>query len=141
MKHTLYVLTAVVLIAALSTALTQTKNGKKATPAKGKTKPAAAAISFKKDVFPIVKLNCLPCHTEDQMNPSELYMERYADIIKGGKHGPPIVAGKADSSLIIKKLIHPPPFGDPMPMRRKTPLSQDTVNIIKKWIDQGARDN
>lgn len=142
MKHTLYVLTAsLMLLSICAPAFGQKKVGKMEKGTKGKTKPAVAPVSFKKDVFPILKVNCLPCHTEDQMNPSELYMETYADIVKGGKHGSPIVAGKGDSSLIIKKLIPPPPFGDPMPMRRKTPLSQDTVNIIKKWIDQGAKEN
>ncbi len=142
MKHTLYVLTAsLMLLSICAPAFGQKKVGKMEKGTKGKAKPAAAPVSFKKDVFPILKMNCLPCHTEDQMNPSELYMETYADIVKGGKHGSPIVAGKGDSSLIIKKLIPPPPFGDPMPMRRKTPLSQDTVNIIKKWIDQGAKEN
>jgi len=110
---------------------------KKAAKARGRS----SAVSFKKDIFPIIKMNCLPCHTEDEMNPSELYMETYDDIVKGGKHGPPIVAGKADSSLMIKKLIPPPPFGDPMPLKRKTLLSADTINVLKKWIDQGAKNN
>lgn len=108
---------------------------------KGKPKAKISAVSFKKDVFPIIKQACLPCHTEDQMNPSELYLETYADLMKGGKHGSPIVAGKADSSLFIKKLIAPPPFGDPMPMRRPTALAVDTINILKKWISQGAKNN
>ena len=106
-----------------------------------KSKTKSSAVSFKKDIFPVIKLNCLPCHTEDQMNPSELYLETYDDLMKGGKHGSPIIAGKADSSLIIKKLIAPPPFGDPMPLKRKTPLAADTVNILKKWIEQGAKNN
>ena len=107
---------------------------------KGKTK-SSTTVSFKKDIFPIIKKNCLPCHTEDQMNPSELYLETCADLMKGGKHGIPIIPGKADSSMLIKKLLPPPPFGDPMPLKRKTPLSADTVEVIKKWINQGAKDN
>jgi hypothetical protein len=62
-------------------------------------------------------------------------------MMHGGKHGTSVIPGKADSSLIIKKLIPPPPFGDPMPMKRKTAIAADTVNIIKKWIDQGAKNN
>jgi hypothetical protein len=75
------------------------------------------------------------------MNPSELFMESYADIMKGGKHGSPVIPGKADSSLMIKKLVPPPPFGDPMPMKRKTSLSADTIEVIKRWINQGAKNN
>jgi hypothetical protein len=115
------------------------KKSQPAKPSKGSSK--SSAISFKKDVFPVLKMNCLPCHTEDQMNPSELYLETYDDLMKGGKHGKPIVEGKADSSMLIRKLIPPPPFGDPMPLKRKTPLTADTVNIVKKWINQGAKNN
>jgi hypothetical protein len=131
-------LTAAIVFAAQDSQTSQTtQTAKKST--KGKTKPVK--VSFKHDVFPILKMNCTPCHTEDEMNPSELYMESYEGIMKGGKHGPPIIAGKADSSLIVRKLIPPPPFGDPMPMKRKTPLAADTVNIIKKWINEGAKNN
>ena len=106
-----------------------------------KNPPKTSVVSYKKNVFPIIKMNCLPCHTEDQMNPSELYLDSYDNMLTGGKHGKPIIPGKADSSLIIRKIIPPPPFGDPMPMKRKTPIAADTINIIKKWIDQGAENN
>ncbi len=118
---------------------TQQKNQPRKLQKKGNAKPST--VSFKKDIFPIIKMNCLPCHTEDQMNPSELYLESYDQLMNGGKHGKSVIPGKADSSLIIKKLILPPPFGDPMPIKRKTPFAADTINIIKKWIDQGAKDN
>src|ERR1051325_1754786 len=52
-----------------------------------KAPPKAAAISFKKNVVPVFRTYCLPCHTEDQMNPSELYMDSYENLMKGGKHG------------------------------------------------------
>ncbi len=100
-----------------------------------------APVSFKNDVMPILKRNCLPCHGEDQMNPSELYLESYADIMQGGKHGVPVIPGKADSSLMIRKLVPPPPFGDLMPLKRKTPISADTLDVLKRWINQGAKEN
>lgn len=115
---------------------------KKNKPSKSlKRDSKSTIVSFKKDVFPILKMNCLPCHTEDQMNPSELYLETYDDLVKGGKHGKSFVPGKADSSIIIRKLIPHPPFGDPMPLKRKSPISADTVNILKKWINQGGKNN
>lgn len=106
-----------------------------------KSSPKTTVVSFKKNVFPVIKMNCLPCHTEDQMNQSELYLDTYDNMMAGGKNGKPIVPGKADSSLMIKKLIPPPPFGDLMPMKRKTPIAADTINVIKKWINQGAKNN
>ncbi len=102
---------------------------------------ASKTVSYKKDIVPILKTYCLPCHTEDQMNPSELYLDNYEDMMKGGKHGKPIDPSKPDSCLMMMKLSLKPPFGDPMPLKRKTPVPQDTLNILKKWISQGAKKN
>ncbi len=104
-------------------------------------KKAMRTISYKKDIAPIFQRYCLPCHTEDQMNPSELYLDSYAGLMQGGKHGSPITAGKPDSSLIIKKLSPQPPFGDRMPYKAKKPVPDDTVSILKQWIAQGAKEN
>ena len=104
-------------------------------------KPKIGKVSYAKDVMPIFRRYCLPCHTEDQLNPSELYLDNFADMIKGGKHGPPIISGKADSSAMIRKIGATPPFGDPMPLKRKSPFPLDTLSILKAWIDQGAKDN
>ena len=106
-----------------------------------KAPPKAAAVSFKKNVVPVFRTYCLPCHTEDQMNPSELYMDSYENLMKGGKHGSPVIPLHADSSLLIMKLGPKPPFGDPMPLKRKTPIPQDTIDILKKWIGQGGKNN
>jgi hypothetical protein len=104
-------------------------------------KKTYSRVSFKKDIFPIMKNYCLPCHTEDQMNPSQLYLDSYENMMAGGKHGKPILPGKADSSIIVQKLSPKPPFGDPMPMKRKTPFPKDTLQIIRQWIEQGAKNN
>ena len=104
-------------------------------------KAKGAAISFKNDVFPLVKKNCLPCHSEEQMNPSELYMDSYDGIIAGGKHGKPIVPGKAKESPMIQKLGETPPFGDRMPLKAKQPLSDEEIKILIDWINQGAKKN
>ena len=107
--------------------------GKKSTP--------SAILSYKKDIAPIFRKYCLPCHTEDQMNPSELYLDTYDNMMAGGKHGKPIMSSKADSSFLIEKISAKPPFGDPMPMKRKTPFPEDTLKMVRKWIDQGAKNN
>ena len=97
--------------------------------------------SYKKDVVPVLKKYCLPCHTEDNLNPSELYLDSYENLVNGGKHGKPFVAGKADSSLLIQKMSTKPTFGDQMPLKRKTSFPEDTLKILKTWINQGAKKN
>lgn len=118
-------------------------NGKK--PAKR----AAGALSFKKDISPIVQKRCLPCHAEDNFNPSELSMDDYERMSAGGKNGKIWVGGDSRESLIIKKLSEKPPFGDRMPLNSKKTieagkakwLSEEEIKTIAQWIDEGAKDN
>jgi hypothetical protein len=127
----------IVLLLAVGAMLGQHK------PKQATKKPAmkTSEVSYKQDVAPILKKYCLPCHTEDQMNPSELYLDSYQNMMEGGKHGIPIIAGRSDSSLLIQKISTKPPFGDPMPLKRKTPFPEDTLKILRTWIDHGAKDN
>jgi len=37
-------------------------------------------VSFSKDVFPIIKRRCLPCHASDSENPSEFFMESFRTL-------------------------------------------------------------
>jgi hypothetical protein len=104
-------------------------------------KPAAKVVSYKNDVAPILKKYCLPCHTEDQMNPSELYLDSYENILGAGKHGKSVLPGNPDSSNLIRKISFKPPFGDPMPLKRKVPFPDDTLKALILWIEQGAKNN
>lgn len=108
-----------------------------------------ASVSFKKDVFLIIKKQCLPCHAEENFNPSELSLDSYELLMAGGKHGSPVIAGKPKQSILIQKLSTTPPFGDPMPFDTKKKkgepskkkLSDEEIKLITDWIDQGAKDN
>ncbi|MBM2839583.1 MAG: hypothetical protein HW412_111 [Bacteroidetes bacterium] len=113
------------------------------------SKKKAASLSFKKDVFPIIQKNCLPCHAEDNFNPSELSMDDYDKMKAGGEKGPVWVEKNSKESLIIKKLSENPPFGDRMPLNTKRKieagkakwLSEEEIRIIATWIDGGAKNN
>ncbi len=106
-------------------------------------------ISFQTDVFPVIKKNCLPCHAEDNYNPSELSLDSYTLLMEGGKHGTAVVSGKAAESLLVQKLDGKPPFGDRMPLdpkkKRGEPstkkLSDEEIQLISDWVAQGARNN
>jgi uncharacterized membrane protein len=98
-------------------------------------------VSFSNDVFPIIKKRCLPCHAADSENPSGLYLETLGDLMKGGKHGKPVIPKKGGESILVQKLRPSPPFGDQMPLMTKKKLTDDEIEIFKKWIDQGAKKN
>ncbi|MBI4536055.1 MAG: hypothetical protein HY708_07235 [Ignavibacteriae bacterium] len=113
------------------------------------TKKTTGAASFKNDVFPIIKKNCLPCHAEDNFNPSELSLDNYELLMTGGKNGVPVVPGKSAESIMIQKLGPNPPFGDPMPLDpkkkkdepSKKKLSSEDIKTIATWIDEGGKKN
>ncbi len=104
---------------------------------KEKNKP----VSFSNDVFPIIKKHCLPCHASDSENPSEFIMDTFPDIIKGGKHGKPIIPKDGDGSIFVQKIKPSPPFGEQMPLMTKKKLTDEEIELFKKWIDQGAKKN
>jgi hypothetical protein len=132
-----YRIIASVLLAIAFTATAATAQGRqKKTPAK-----PMKQLSYKKEIAPIMKTYCLPCHTEDAMNPSRLYLDSYESMMAGGKHGPAVTAAKPDSSLLVRKISFTPPFGDPMPMKRKSAFPNDTLDLLRQWITQGAKNN
>ncbi len=105
--------------------------------------------SFKNTVFPIIKKHCLPCHAEEQFNPSELSLDSYDLLMTGGKNGPAVVPGNPGESLLIQKLQEKPPFGDRMPVDPKKKkgqlsakkLSEEEVRLLSEWIADGAKEN
>jgi uncharacterized membrane protein len=118
-------------------------------PAKKSSKKSSEAVSFKKNIFPIIEKQCLPCHAEENFNPSELSLDTYDLFVAGGKHGAPFVPGKSKESVVVQKLSADPPFGDRMPLNTKKKISEgkakwltdEEIKTIARWIDQGARDN
>jgi len=96
-----------------------------------------STVSFQNNVLPIfVKFGCYDCHG----GTNGLVVHTVADLLRGGVHGPAIVPGHADSSLIMKKTSSTPPFGDRMP--QGGPYCSDSIRaVIASWINQGAKDN
>lgn len=95
-------------------------------------------ISFEKEVFPILKSNCLPCHLAENENPSGLALDNYETLMKGGNHGNTVVPGKPKESNFYLKLLPNPPFGKQM-ARNKKKLTEEEVKVIYDWIEQGAK--
>lgn len=94
----------------------------------------AAALTFEKDVRPIVKAHCTHCHGEEEKPEGgvDLRLRRFMDkVLDGGAHL--LVPGQPDKS----ELIHIIRSGD-MPKKGK-PVSESELAIIEKWIAQGAK--
>ena len=98
-------------------------------------------VSFTKDVAPVLDKFCTTCHSSEEDHPSELFMDTYETLMKGGKHGKAIVVGNSKESLLSQKMSDDPPFGKVMPPPRKPRPTPEQVALILAWIDQGAKKN
>jgi len=108
-----------------------------------------AGASFKDDVFPVFRKYCLPCHSEDNFNPSELSLDSYDLMMQGERTARSSLQGKHKRASLQKKLGEAPPFGERMPLNKKHVisegkakyLSESELKIITEWINQGAKNN
>lgn len=98
-------------------------------------------ISFKEDIMPVFQKKCMNCHNTEDESPSGFYLDSYAELMKGdSRNGPVIKVKKAEESILIMKLRGTASFGKQMP-RGKKPLDDETIAMISRWIDQGAKNN
>jgi WD40 repeat protein len=95
---------------------------------------AASTPSFKDDVAPILEKNCLACHSSS-VHKSGLILESYSSLMKGGKHGQPVLPHDAKGSLIIQMLEGDI---DPQMPANADPLPASDIDRIKAWINAGA---
>ena len=109
-------------------------------------RPAAAAGTtsdltqrrvFSDLVQPILERRCSTCHGPEK-HKADLSMESYAALLKGGKDGPVLVAGKAVDSPMIYRLLLPPDDDDHMPPQGKPQPTLAEIAALQWWIDCGA---
>ena len=116
-------------------------------------------VSFKQDVRPVLEHNCAVCHSPGGIGyeMTGFSVQSYATLMKGSHFGPLVIPGSSQQSDLIWLLRHRASPAMSMPKMcerlargdgkcavasehaRMLPVSQ--VNMIARWIDQGARDN
>ena len=93
-------------------------------------------VRFSRDIAPIFVENCVGCHGAGQRPSGRLDINRFSAMLRGGESGPSVLPGKAEESLLIKKLLGTG-GGQRMPLR-KDPLSDAQMKLITTWISEGA---
>ena len=89
-------------------------------------------ISFERNVRPIFKANCFPCHGEGDKLNGKLDVRLRRMIVEGGKSGAAIVPGQPEASLLFQRISK----GEMPPGKKK--LTSDEVALIGHWIAAGA---
>ncbi len=94
--------------------------------------PAASAVSFSTDVFPLITEKCAVCHgTFGGWDAST-----YESIMTSGNHAPVIIPGDADNSILAQMLLDTHPDGILMPPGSKLP--DDEIQVVLDWIEAGT---
>ena len=90
-------------------------------------------VSYSADIMPLWEGQCVACHQGSV--PPDLRPENSYDSLLNGF----VEAGKSEESNLYLSLIHAPGVS-PMPSpSNQWPASQ--TNLVKAWIDQGAKNN
>jgi hypothetical protein len=99
-------------------------------------------VSFKNDVQPIVAKYCLECHAAGGAGTekSGLLMSSYDSLMKGTKFGPIIKPGDSLTSALIMLVEGRADPSIKMP-HGKEALPKENIEVLKKWVEQGAKNN
>lgn len=95
------------------------------------------AVIFTDIVFPILDARCTSCHNETKSK-GGLKMHTAEDLLRGGENGPIFVMGNAEASEMIKRVHLPESNEDHMPPKGKIQLTDEEIQLLTWWINQGA---
>ncbi|TWU26732.1 Planctomycete cytochrome C [Novipirellula galeiformis] len=93
-------------------------------------------VSFAGDIAPLLVEGCTGCHIDAMQTRGGLRIETFARMMRGGDSGAMITPGNAADSLLIKKLRGT--VGDRMPAGGRPAFSEDAIQLISTWINEGA---
>ena len=94
--------------------------------------PLYAEVDYNSEIQPILDDRCIMCHG----NAGGLNLESYDNMVDGGNSGSAIVPGDHTSSLLYIRITLPSSSDEDMPPQGS--LSQDEIDLIAQWIDEGA---
>lgn len=105
--------------------------------------PMQHEVSYKNDVEPIIHDYCLNCHEPNGKGyeKSGLDMRSYSSLMKGTKFGAVIKPKDSFTSIFIQVIEGRVHESIKMPYGMAGGLAKDKIAILKKWVDQGAKDN
>lgn len=96
-------------------------------------------VSYYRDVRPIFQTHCQGCHQPAKRG-GEYVMTDFAALMQGGESGEAaIVAGKPQDSYLVAQ-ITPVDGVAEMPKKAK-PLTAPELELVSRWIKQGAKDD
>lgn len=101
-------------------------------------------MSFQRDVYPVLETNCLFCHTPPEGEgylKTGLNMQSYETLMQGTRYGPVIQPGDSSHSILNMLVEGRADASMRMPHGRNEPLTPHEIEVLRMWVEQGARNN
>lgn len=96
----------------------------------------AAAVSFERDVLPILDARCVECHGPNKVK-GGLRMDTAAALFSGDREWWTVQPGDPGKSLLLERVELPADDPDAMPPSGPR-LTASEISTIRTWIAQGA---
>ena len=96
-------------------------------PSTCSTSPSSI-VSFARDIYPIIKNNCLSCH-DSKNHAGSIVIENYVQTSTLAKTGQ------------LYESVYFPPSGNPPYMPKGAPLLKCEIALIEAWAKQGSLNN
>lgn len=101
-------------------------------------------VSFKRDVLPILYDYCVNCHSPGGKGyvKSGLDLRSYEGVMKGTVFGKVVIPGNSDVSTFTKLLTGTNKgLKMPMGLNSSGTLNREYILVLRKWVNQGAKNN
>lgn len=104
--------------------------------------PQTRRVTYADDVAPILHKHCAECHLAGGQGAvaTGFMVDSYASVLKDDRYGPVVTAGSAKTSTLYNMVSGKDNLTISMPHNRE-PLSDEEIETIRVWIDNGAVEN
>ena len=102
---------------------------------------AESAISYYEEIRPILQAHCQGCHQPAKADTAGEYVMTSFDLVMkaGESETAPVVPGKPDESYLVDLIT--PENGEAEMPKGKKPLSASEIELIRRWIAEGAKND
>jgi len=94
-------------------------------------------VAYTDIIQPLLQSKCYGCHGPNKQK-GKFRMDQPDLLMKGGKDGIVITAGKADESELIKRILLEKADEHHMPPKEKPQLTEKEIDLLHWWVASGA---
>ena len=104
---------------------------------------SAREVSYAREVSPILDRHCKSCHMPGQAGyvVSGFELRDYETLMKGTQYGPVVLPGDPLASVLVMLIEGRADPSLKMPHGDAKPLDPAEIETIRRWVEQGARNN